>query len=208
MNFDFKLEPVVNVFNQKVKGYEILSSPHDLSINPESYFNSLSDEVLGMIFYEQLSFFCMACYRHPALEKNLFINVPLNILIKDNFIPSVNKYLHLIRLNIEIQYDYDILRSQLLHRVRQSLPYIVNIWVDDVDFKTEKKTIPLHGVGLKIDKHSFWKVYEERLEMNELSSFCPGCLIVEGVETVSHLEYLRGNNITLVQGYYWPSRKL
>lgn len=207
ISFDLKLEPVVNIFDHKVKGYEILSIPHDLSVNSEVYFKSLSDEILVSIFYEQLSFFSTECLRNPVLGKSLFINTPLSLVTRENFTFSIHKYIKLMKLNIEIQYDYHILKSQSLRRIRHSLPCMVNIWIDDVDFLSEKETPPVPGVGLKIDKYSFWKIYEGKSDMSELYSYCPERLIIEGIETMSHLEYLRNNNITLAQGYYWPSKK-
>lgn len=204
--FNFKLEPIVNIFNNKVKGYEILSCPHDLFVNAETYFNSLPNEMLAHIFYEQLYFFNMECFHNPTLVRNLFINAPLSLLISDNFILSIYKYIQAVNLNIEIQYTPHILKSQLLNQIRCSLPYRVNVWVDDVDIKTEK-IVPVKGIGLKIDKYSFWNAYEKKSDMNELYSFCPDFLIIEGIETTSHLEYLMKNNITLAQGYYWPSKK-
>lgn len=207
VDFDFKLEPIVNIFNNEVKGYEILSTPHNLFVNTETYFNTLSNEMLELIFHEQLSFFNAECFCNPTLVRNLFINTPLPLLISDNFIPSIYKYIQVMKLNIEIQYDPHIFKSQLLSQLRYSLPYMVNIWVDDVDIKTEKKTVPVKGIGLKIDKYSFWNAYEEKLDMNELHSFCPDFLIIEGIETTSHIEYLIKNNITLAQGYYWPYKK-
>lgn len=204
MKFYFKLEPVVNVFNKKVKGYEILSSPDDPLLDTELFFNSLSSETLETIFFEQLHFFFINISNSSNLIGNLFINAPTQLLTTKEFVPSIQRYAKSIRLNIEVQYNSNILNSDLLNSINNRLSNVANIWIDDINLEAGKKFELIQGVGLKIDKHAFWGAYKENAEMYSLYMLYRDNLIVEGIENNLHLQYLKKNNITFAQGYYWP----
>ncbi|BEU77986.1 EAL domain-containing protein [Enterobacter asburiae] len=201
----FKLEPIIDMFSQKVIGYEILSKPEDNTVNTEAFFLSLPVEILGGVFYEQLRFFTAQCTLDPERVRNLFINLPLCLLLREGFLRTLPEYLTVTDLNLEIQYDPVTLTPEVIDYVKTLLPEGVRLWIDDVDACGGSILNDPSGPGIKIDKEAFWSMYRSQAQLSVLTHCSDERVIVEGVETAEHINYLKDNRVCFGQGYYWPA---
>lgn len=203
--FIFKLEPIINTFSQEIMGYEILSKPYDKTVNTEAFFLSQPAEILETVFYEQLSFFTTQCKLDPERVKNLFINLPLHLLLREQFLLTLQEYLSVTNLNLEIQYDPVTLTSEMIDFLKTLLSEGVRIWIDDVDVTGGTILNDPTGPGIKIDKYTFWSMYQSQENLSVFTHYGDKKLIVEGVETAEHIHYLKDNGVCFGQGYYWPA---
>ncbi|EPL4527055.1 EAL domain-containing protein [Enterobacter asburiae] len=203
----FRLEPVVNLFSQHIMGYEILSRPAGEAPDTERFFLSLPAEMLERVFYAQLRFFTAQCQADPLLVRNLFINLPPVLLLRERFMLSLTGYLPVTALNLEIQYDPGARNQAIPDFLKAPLPAGVRIWIDDVDGTAGSRFHSPAGPGIKLDKNTFWSLYRSRASLSGFARIGPGRLIVEGVETADHVGYLRENAVSFGQGYYWPATR-
>lgn len=203
--FTFKLEPIINIFSQKVMGFEILSKPQNKMINTEAFFLSQPDKILETVFYEQLSFFTKKCNAETEHVNDLFINLPLCLLLREEFLQTLHEYQLITNLNLEIQYDPVTITPEVMSFLKTLSLEGVRIWIDDVDVRGMSIFNDPASLGLKIDKNTFWAMYKSQDKLPVFTHCSENRLIVEGVETADHIHYLKDNGVFLGQGYYWPA---
>lgn len=187
VSFSFKLEPIINLFSQKIIGYEILSKPLDKNVDTEDFFLSLPIGILENVFYEQLHFFTEQCMLSPELVRNLFINVPLRLLLRDRFLNTLHQYLFFTDLNLEIQYDPVALKPDVMDFLKTLISEGVRVWIDDVDDSAGSILNDPAGPCIKIDKYAFWSMYRLQGQLSALIDCSDNRVIVEGVETDDHI---------------------
>ncbi|AZV06465.1 EAL domain-containing protein [Enterobacter sp. N18-03635] len=193
------------MFSQETMGYEILSKPQGKTFNTEAFFLSQPAQILETVFYEQLSFFTTQCKLDTERLRNLFINLPLCLLLRKGFLITLREYLTVTDLNLEIQYDPVTLKPEVMNCVKTLLSEGIKIWIDDVDVCGWSILNDPTGPGIKIDKEAFWSMYRSRTQLSVLTHCSDDRVIVEGVETSDHINYLKDNGVCFGQGYYWPA---
>ena len=158
--------------------YEILSRPEGAESDTESFFLSLPSDMLEMVFCAQLHFFTAQCLADPALVRNLFINLPADLLLHEHFMLSLTGYLPVTALNLEVQYDHGVRNQEIMDFLKAPLPVGVRIWIDDVDGSAGSSFHDPGGPGIKLDKHTFWSLYRSRVSLSGFTRIGQGRLII------------------------------
>ncbi|SHI15781.1 EAL domain-containing protein [Pantoea sesami] len=127
------------------------------------------------------------------------------MLLREQFLLTLQEYLSVTNLNLEIQYDPVTLTSEMIDFLKTLLSEGVRIWIDDVDVTGGTILNDPTGPGIKIDKYTFWSMYQSQENLSVFTHYGDKKLIVEGVETAEHIHYLKDNGVCFGQGYYWPA---
>lgn len=203
-SFYFILEPVMDMKRNEVKGYELLSRSYDGKINNEIFFKGLSARMLKDLLLIQVDFFISKCIENPSIQKNVFLNIPLEVVDDDSFLWKLNQLSKYVNINLEVQYQEGIVYSQYYNQLTEVNGQALTVWIDDVTDCSAECLNALIGVGVKIDKHAFWNLFNKKsLSLSEID-MSNRSIIVEGVENGEHLSFLRDVSVPFAQGYYWP----
>ncbi|EFR2206995.1 EAL domain-containing protein [Salmonella enterica] len=207
-----RLSPVYSLHDEKnkINGYEVLSVISDT--NSESFFNTISKEQMIAILYMQY----ITCY-----NKNLagcFFNQPLKMILDEEYLAKILDLFY-CGGHLEIQDSNEIihLSDEEISILKWTINIIqlhgVYLWMDDVNervlnFMFENE-IFTHGV--KIDKYVFWDYFSSDNDFNGLimlSKMVSSKVIVEGIESVEHYDFVKSSGADFGQGYYWEDKLL
>lgn len=213
MNFVMKLEPIVDILNNRVHSYEILSKVDgsSYSLNNDIFFKCLTKWEHVQLLQRQLERFQKLSQQDSATFSSVFINVSLEQFCDTTFEMELYPFSRDISINIEIETDPNtFLSSKVLSSKSRALSERgLNIWLDDIDvldLELSEKLILSHKLaGVKISKESFWDAYEKNI-----SFFFPRInkkIIVEGIESEGHRLYLAEQKINFAQGFLWSKKK-
>lgn len=217
-----RLEPIVNLKNNQVVGYEALSrfvenTNKDDAYDYEGYFFNLSSCALIGIINRQLEIYQKWHGQHPEIysDKILFINVRKDLLEDDFFVSMFLPFSKLFKIAIEIDAFACKLNSVMKRRVNELTDLGISVWVDD--YAGDVSISHQDWDGIKIDKFAFWASFES--ESNPLSeldvdqilnrhdnrTYRKPTLLAEGIESEEHLYHAIASGFELGQGYYWKS---
>ena len=204
-----KLEPIVDLLNSHLYGFEILTNlPR--GINSEKYFRQLSLPQQQSLFYCQIT---DITYYQPGYVYSL--NLPMKAFLDwtsfhwagMTFPPN---------LIIEIQ---DAVTFLLLNATQRAVVYNAiqhlkalgtPIWMDDANEELLTAFVEANWQlsGIKLDKNTFWTLSKKpgRLQQTiQKGQAIAKRVIVEGIETQKHKEIALLAGATLGQGYLWPA---
>lgn len=212
-DFVMKLEPIVNIESMEVVSFEFLSRPTDCSLNNEVFFKCLTVDEIFNLFQRQLEIFQKLNEQNPDFYSSVFYNVPVELLYNIETIGEMYPFLDRFKINLEVECDCRLfLKDPLLRKVSKSfIRNDINVWLDDVDIchlEVCGLLIKLGVIyGIKLDKHAFWGCYHGGQELKKFFTNFRDRIIVEGIETFSHLHYARAQSMTFGQGYFWKSQE-
>lgn len=150
------------------------------------------------------------------LPFRISFNVSIKTILRDDFIPTINLLMRKYNISseyLEIEITESILPesfSYLNHKLEVIMNLGIHISLDDFtagnSFKTLINHIPINSI--KFDKEILKKVTLEPSKNNSiyqifisLAKSLNLMIVAEGVETPLQLEFLKKNNIDIVQGY-------
>lgn len=207
--FSLKLEPIVNMFTFRTIAFEFLSMAIDPHLNNELFFKLLNADELIQLCQRQLERFQKLNEQDSNIFSSIFLNIPTDFLYDMSFFEDMHPFCRNFKINFEIECDCSFfLKNEAMRQVSKSfISNGVQIWLDDVDFTQLKMAeVLIHSgiiYGVKLDKHSFWRCYEDGLELYKFADEYRERLIVEGIETDSHLTYAKSQSLILGQGFFW-----
>lgn len=203
-----KLEPIVALSSSRTVGAEVLSvlSGHQQS---EGFFRNWSAARALMLLEAQI-----AALKNPFPCDNLFINLPITVLI----IPEMFQRLLELNsppLNIELTEPAtffslsETTRLSVVCALEQLTARGHRIWLDDIDEASGRAFLPcrLPLSGIKIDKIAFWRL-RTTPALTELVTLCSKIaadVLIEGIETEKDRACALQAGARFGQGYYWPS---
>ncbi len=207
--YRLKLEPIVQLDNDALYGYEVLSYLPEID-NVDRWFRQQPTAQLLQRFRYQAQNLTF-----PKPQRKFFLNLPIKVLLCST---SFMEILALCRpdLMIEIQDARAFFRLNGAEqcRVQRNIARLeytgTAIWLDDLN---EKSIIAFADAGwrvsgVKLDKNAFWQLSRtpERLRhtLYRARQFASGVL-VEGIETVTQRDIARQAGAHLGQGFFWPT---
>lgn len=212
-------QPIVNLRNGEIKGYEgLIRGPSDSPLHsPQSLFKSAAQYQLGV----RLEYLCrrvvLEKFAELKLEGQLFLNVSPECLIHGSVRHGETlQYMKEIgisptRVIIELTegqptFDYDVLRKASMHYRNMGF----QIAMDDLGegFSGLRLWSELRPEFVKIDMHFIQGINHDPLKLQFVRSIHEiagksGCqVIAEGIETQAELLVIRDLNIAFGQGYH------
>lgn len=188
---------------------ECLSRFDHISVSPEDFFRYASAELRESIFMEQLALIDKHKQWFNIHGISATINVDdhiLNVLLR----PEVKAFVeHIGCVHFEVTEASNKLLNNAL--VTWGKAHSTTLWLDD--FGSGNANINAfrgyHFNYVKIDKDFFWHLMKKesgRPLMDALVTFFSRNhhnVIIEGVESEAHKEWLQGMEWFAIQGHYW-----
>lgn len=207
----FRLEALVDITNDKIVGYEVLSSLCN-GIAPEVWFPKQKPSLLISVLMMQMA--QVNQFRGNDSQEYFFnINTEGLLRLKEKDILYFSQFGHYtleIADSWKIKYLTKETRQLLFQKVDCLRDYGIPVWVDDF---TCADLISLddyaqHIDGVKLDRselHSAW--LEKQLDMiRKTLGDIP--LLCEGIESEEDLDEVKALSINLAQGYFWGNRAI
>ncbi|WCH23584.1 EAL domain-containing protein [Aeromonas salmonicida] len=209
--FKLRLEPIVNLKNEVIVGYELLSRPvgDNSSKSRERLFKEMSSKNLSVILENQISWLNKLSNARKFLSnENIFytINIPLSALLSADLLMEL-KFLS-TRIKLCIELEGTIYPKELHDNISKLMQSGIDFWLDDCS-SVESINSAIPWQAIKIDKYKFWKLSERHDTqlaslIDDVKSKC-GMVIIEGIETKSDLSHALCTNALYGQGYLWSS---
>ncbi|PTA93653.1 diguanylate cyclase [Kosakonia sp. H7A] len=210
LDYRLKFEPIVQLDNDALYGYEVLSHLPEIG-NVDGWFRQQTPEKLLQCFRNQAQNLTF-----PKPQHRFFLNLPINVLLCTTLFMEL---LALCRPNlmIEIQDAQAFFRlgGAEQRRVQRNIARLeytgTAIWLDDLN---EESIIAFASAewrvsGVKLDKNAFWQLSRtpERLRriLRHARQFANG-ILVEGIETAAQRDIARLAGAQFGQGFLWPAR--
>ncbi|MBW3804460.1 EAL domain-containing protein [Aeromonas jandaei] len=213
--FKLRLEPIVDLNNQLVIGYELLSRPityimdgGNILLDVDELFKKMNDTHLLIVFKHQVSWLSIMSEINMLHNECYYsINIPIHFLDSDVVIS------YLVELSVKVKVCVEI--EIFNHNTR--IPYDnisilmksgVKLWLDDCSaVGSVISKVEWHAV--KIDKNKFWELkgvkglkFEKMID--RINRKCD-IVIIEGVETKKDLDFALQTKASYGQGFLWPS---
>ncbi|MDJ0043313.1 EAL domain-containing protein [Pantoea ananatis] len=206
-----RLQPIVQLTNDKIIGYEILSKIK-FNANVEGFFHALTERNYEILLLKQLD-----VIRESGVKKKLFVNIPLAILLKKR---GLELFLYQCtgqekNINVEIQDAFlmEKMTSLQMLKLKKIISIMrvkgYSIWFDDYRDGMDKwlDTSQIIFDGIKTDYRELRRWKKNSLTMKPLidkaKKFSKSVLI-EGIETESDWLYACDSGADLGQGFMWP----
>lgn len=205
--FSLVFEPIVDMLNSVVVGYEGLCRCKNLDINAETFFKSLSVREHLDLLSLQLQKYQKWVEQHPEFYQGraLFLNVNQELLFEADFPTLFVPYHRYYPINLELEPQDSLTYAHCLEIKKIVDTYGIPLWFDDYaggKFSTSNEL----WSGIKLDKYFFWSLagnIKEKPILN--SSLLAGNLICEGVETITEKNVALALGLRYGQGYLWPA---
>jgi EAL domain-containing protein (putative c-di-GMP-specific phosphodiesterase class I) len=206
IDFDFKLEPIVDLLDGAVVGYEGLSCCSNSKIENEHFFKSLEVNEHINLLSRQLEKYQKWVDVHPEIykDKTLCLNVNRELLSADDFYALFLPFNKYYQIGLEIEFDKQECRfNRMESAVIEQLNDIgIKILLDDY----LGETIPLHSHdwdAVKIDKEYFWSMFDCQADNSKVVHEIKSRVVCEGVETEEHKDFAVKLGALYGQGYLW-----
>lgn len=211
---NFVLEPIMSLSGHMIGG-EVLTkfSKNDIYLNENDFpFYNLKVEKKEEILHEQIEMVSELERSNKNANLIFAINIDcdqLYLIFNSSELMLKISSLNFIRLELSELIHFDDLRTlSMLEMLRTS----ATLWLDD--FGSEHASLATLETGLfegvKIAKEFFWRNFRNPAypgDLQILSNYCEE-IIVEGVSTPKHVEFLNNLSITGMQGWLWEAVKL
>lgn len=207
-HFNMKLEPVVDLHNNRIIGYEALSRPVDKAINVEAFFQLIPLAAAQACLARQLERYQKLSRQHPELfeGKRLFVNVRRDLMCTEGVFAVFLPFSREFDIAVEVDASFEPLCNVGQYNVRRMHEQNIHVWVDDYTGKESLDLAAWHGV--KFDKNFFWLCYEQAAchpLFAPRASICASNNIVEGIETEDQRHYAIKRGFHYGQGYLWQA---
>lgn len=209
--FKLRLEPIVNLENEVIVGYELLSRPIRDNNNEsrERLFKEMSSENLSVILDNQIFWLNKVSNASKCLNyRSVFyaINIPLSALLSADLLMELKSLSARIKLCIEL--EGTIYPKTLHDNISKLMQLGIDFWLDDCS-SVENINSEISWQAIKIDKYKFWELSEKHDAqlaslIDDVKSKC-GMVIIEGIETKNDLSHALSTNALYGQGYRWSS---
>lgn len=215
-----RFQPLVCLTSGKQVGQEILAMLGP-GTEPETFFRSFSHDVCLAQFFEQVDFITQK--KLPGLS---FLNLPSGILVDTGCLRRLNRLRPCYRKNlvIEIQEPIEmvIADDSRAQAMAAGMNYLSRSgWQIWADYLTPHLCRALNRRqfcfdGVKIDRHEICRhrAYGAAslsalvIEARKLVKGGRNRVVIEGIETMTDLEYARQSGASWGQGYVWPEALL
>lgn len=207
VDFYFKLEPIVDLLDGMVVGYEGLSCCRNSKIENEHFFKSLhiSDHI--DLLSRQLTKYKKWVEVNPEIykDKTLYLNVSRELLSIDDFCSLFLPFNQHYQIGLELEFndgDCKFNKMELLTIARLN-KIGIQIWLDDYFGDAS----PLHSHDwdvVKIDKEYFWSMYDNQSCNRKMVHTLKNRVVCEGIETEEHKDFAVRLGALYGQGYLWP----
>ncbi|MGB9824778.1 MAG: EAL domain-containing protein [Candidatus Hydrothermia bacterium] len=224
-DIDVVFQPIININNKSIYGYEALARGKTEELKNPEYFLLLAQkynllkEVESTCVFNALETFYKACLKNKKLnDKKLFINLsPLSfsVLISDEFTESIKSYgFKSDQIVIELTEKFAPLDPSetkdyydFIKRISNLLGF--EIAVDDVGtgYSTLERIAELNPRYIKYDRILTKNVYRDPIKQELLKTILDfskklgSKLIVEGVDNNEDFEFLKSLGVEFIQGY-------
>lgn len=202
----YKFEPIINVAQNSVFAYEMLSILEQ-DVDSECFFSSSSSCLMWDIIQEQLQIIS-----EKITCQNIFINIPCSILMDDTKVSQmINNHPPNVIIELQnperISFYNEVETKHLVNNVLRMQKNGLTVWLDDIQLHFFDDAMKMRQVisGVKIDKHEFWKAYSENNVQNLIQQVLQisDSIIVEGIESDKHLQSINLPVPCFGQGYWW-----
>lgn len=204
-----KLEPLINLRDGSIVGYEVLSVLTD-GTSAEKWFALQKPSHLMSLLKLQL-----ACIKKLSLpdELKLLFNISIESLLGMN-IKDLNYFSQFKGVSFEISNASNIkrltneVRVVLFRRIDELRKLNFEVWFDDfyIDDLIILNVIMGHIDGVKIDRrelHKPWLKEEIRILRKTLTNIP---VIIEGIESEEDLSLVSNQDVLFAQGYLWKEK--
>lgn len=207
----YKFEPIVNVAQNTVFAYEMLSILEQ-DVDSESFFSYTSSCFIWDIIQEQFQIIS-----NMATCQNIFVNIPCGILMDDTKVSQmINNHPPNVIIELQnperISFYSESETKHLINNVRRMQNNGLAVWLDDIQLHFFDDAMKMRNVisGLKIDKHEFWKAYSEHTVQHlfQKALQISNNIIVEGIESDEHLHLINQSTHCFAQGYWWQTKSI
>lgn len=220
--FELKLEPIFNLNQDCVFGFEALSWSIDGDVNNQVFFDELDSEQLLTLLINQLTLFQKLNTQNSNVYNTIFINITPELLqvesLWSEFIPFA--YQFSIHIEVDAKKLNKLRGGTAFYNLARLCELGISFWIDDLDdeiilsdFERLRSIFFERLAGVKFDKLFFWTCMKNESEKYRLtrliSLFKNKCeLLVEGIESKSIMLSAIEYGFNFGQGYYWRDVRL
>ncbi|MDS1924701.1 EAL domain-containing protein [Vibrio parahaemolyticus] len=212
VTLEFLLQPIYEPQSGETIYYEALSKVFSESgelLNTEIFFESINNDFIKLIALLQMEYFS-----YFKKLTNIFLNLNLSSLNDNNFVENIIKLNSKNIYHIEINdIDIPLLDNNILLNIKKLKKSGIKIILDDYCQDSIDSNLSLGMINwdyIKVDKSFLSNKNRKNRELEDLilllSKHCKNGVIIEGVETERHNNFIKSHNI-LAQGYYFSIPK-
>lgn len=205
--FFLVFEPIVDMLNNEVIGYEGLCRSELGNVNPETFFKTLSINEHFDLLSKQLQKYQKWVEQHPEIYqgRRLFLNINQELLVEDDLLALFIPYYRHYPISLELEPQYPLTCTQRLAIKSIIGAHGIPVWFDDYADGVLLATYEIWS-GVKLDRHFFWSLARDSKKNITLEShFTAENLICEGVETSQEKDVALALGMRYGQGYLWPA---
>ncbi|WP_413504027.1 EAL domain-containing protein [Serratia grimesii] len=205
----FRLEPFINIAENRIVGFEVLSSLKAEQL-PEHWFSEQrSRDLIDFIKFQ------LEHVSKLHLMETCFYNLSVEGIIKLKmsdmlFISNFNNIAIEISDAYNIKHCSAVERSVFLNNIKLLREVVIQVWLDDFTFDDLHYLEFYHGHidGIKIDRNEIrmsWFRNEISIILGVLEDID---ILIEGVESEEDLIVVKKTGVWLAQGYFWNEENL
>ncbi|MGL4666860.1 MAG: hypothetical protein ACRCWR_02900 [Saezia sp.] len=205
--FSLVFEPVVDMLNDEIVGYEGLCRCANPRISAEIFFKQLSTQEHLELLSRQLQKYQKWVEQHPERyqARALFLNINQALLLESDlpglFVPYNNYYP--IHIELELMWPLTCAHRAAIENIVDNQG--MQLWFDDYIGGRLPVARDVWN-GIKLDKYYFWSLINHKERLLGLGDpFTAADVICEGVETTLQKRAALALGLRYGQGYLWPA---